>query len=326
VTHYQLHYAATDEAFRRLTRDGRQLDLGDFRTLLVQSGAIETGSSVDKDDEAGKVWREIADSQQFLPPTNVFVADGREGTSPPRRPGSLRFVCISDTHGRHLDLNGRLPAGDVLLHTGDFSMAGEMDEVVDFCTWFQSLPFKRKIVIAGNHDLTFDRSYNGDHGKSNTDADAVRQAFAGLCGGDDDSVVYLEDEEYCFQGIRIFGTPWQPEFGFWAFNLPRGEPLAEKWRGVPPGIDILLVHGPPLGRGDAVVPSMKRTGCADLLQAVQARIRPAYVVCGHVHEGAGVTFDGTTHFINASSLNEHYECIHPPLIFDVPIPSERLDG
>ena len=31
---------------------------------------------------------------------------------------------------------------------------------------------------------------------------------------------------------------------------------------------------------------------------------------------AKVTFDGTTHFVNASSMNEHYQCIHAPLVFE----------
>lgn len=33
------------------------------------------------------------------------------------------------------------------------------------------------------------------------------------------------------------------------------------------------------------------------------------------HPPAEVTFDGTTHFVNASSMNEHYQCIHAPLVF-----------
>merc|ERR1712014_436512 len=103
----------------------------------------------------------------------------------------------------------------------------------------------------------------------------------------------------------------------WAFNLPRGPELAAKWRAVPAGIDILLVHGPPLGRGDECLPLLNRTGCADLLAEVQGRIQPAFCVYGHVHEGAGVTFDGVTHFLNACSLNEKYECVHAPFVFDL---------
>jgi len=207
-------------------------------------------------------------------------------------------------------------------------MSGELKEVMDFGRWLRALPFSRKIVIAGNHDLTFDKTYGGHENRKGGNAPesgTVRAAFAEVCGADG-GVVYLEDEETNVRGIRIYGSPWQPEFGYWAFNLPRGLALAEKWKAVPSGIDILLVHGPSLGRGDACVPSMRRVGCADLLAEVQGRIRPSFFVCGHVHEGAGVTFDGTTHFINASSVNEHYDCVHAPLVFDVPIPSGVDEG
>jgi hypothetical protein len=34
--------------------------------------------------------------------------------------------------------------------------------------------------------------------------------------------IYLEDSSVTLFGIKIYGTPWQPEFWGWAFNLPRG--------------------------------------------------------------------------------------------------------
>jgi len=321
VADYKLNFAVCQEAFRRLDKKGLGgLDLDEFRALLEEADILQTGSSVHKDDEIGKLWREIEETQTFLPPSRVFVADARKGVAPPRPEDALRFVCISDTHGAHRQLSSRMPAGDVLLHAGDFSMAGGLEEVVDFGRWLSSLPYAHKIVIAGNHDLSFDKSYGGHHAKGgDTDAKAVRAAFAAACG-EGAGVVYLEDQEHTLEGIRIYGSPWQPEFGYWAFNLPRGAALAEKWGAIPEGIDILMVHGPALGRGDAVLPSLKHVGCADLLNEIQARIRPKFLVCGHMHEGAGVTFDGTTHFVNACSLDEQYDLVYMPLVFDFPIP------
>ena len=115
-------------------------------------------------------------------------------TIPPETPireDSVRFVCVSDTHNKTNRL--RVPPGDVLLHAGDFTMTGQMGEVEHFNTWlgmflagcwhfllgdwfeeaklrcvkeqlpntndyFSSgtLPHKHKIVIAGNHDISFD--------------------------------------------------------------------------------------------------------------------------------------------------------------------------
>ncbi|CAE6941889.1 Mpped1 [Symbiodinium sp. CCMP2592] len=314
VADYQLPLTASDEVYTRATREHPGgLDMLDFQSLLEKTSALSTGTSIEKDDEIGRLWRTVEPSQQFVEPSRVFVADGRTGSSPPLLQGHLRFVCLSDTHGQHRELSSRLPPGDVLLHAGDFSTDGSLEEVLDFAAWIRSLPYAHKLLIAGNHDLPMDKAYRG--GKAKQKASHVRAAFlAALAEGD--GVTYLEDSEVEIGGIRIYGTPWQPEFMDWAFNLPRHE-IGNKWKAVPTGVDVLLVHGPPLGRGDALLPSLRRRGCADLLTEVQDRIRPQFCVFGHIHEGAGVTCDGTTHFVNASSMNEHYQCIHAPLVFDI---------
>ncbi|CAJ1355241.1 unnamed protein product [Effrenium voratum] len=315
VADYQLPLMLADEVYTRAQQDKHGLDILDFESVLKVSGVLVTGTSIEKDDEMGKLWREIEPSQKFLAPHRVFIADGRSGTSMPQQPGHLRFVCLSDTHGQHRELSSRLPPGDVLLHGGDFSTDGSLEEVLDFSAWLRSLPYQHKVLIAGNHELTFDQSYTGGRVKSKeTD---VRSTFLASFT-ESDGVTYLEHEETVIRGVRIFGSPWQPEFLDWAFNAPR-HAMAEKWQAIPAGVHVLLVHGPPLGRGDALLPSLQRGGCADLLVEVQNRIQPQFCVFGHIHEGAGISFDGTTHFINASSLNEHYQCIHAPLVFDVPI-------
>ena len=50
--------------------------------------------------------------------------------------------------------------------------------------------------------------------------------------------------------MQVWGSPWQPEFCGWAFNLRRGEACAAKWRLIPTATDVLVTHGPPLGHGD----------------------------------------------------------------------------
>ena len=69
-------------------------------------------------------------------------------------------MCISDTHSRLDKMQFELPKGDVLIHAGDWSMAGSADEVKHFFDYMESLDdkFRYKCVIAGNHELTFDQS------------------------------------------------------------------------------------------------------------------------------------------------------------------------
>ena len=61
------------------------------------------------------------------------------------------------------------------------------------------------------------------------------------------ATIFLEDTETTVCGIRVYGSPWQPEFGGWAYNLPRGQALLDKWNMIPDGVDVLMTHGPPIG-------------------------------------------------------------------------------
>ena len=236
----------------------------------------------------------------------------------PKPEGVLRFVCVSDTHGR--EMNGALPEGDVLLHAGDFSMTGRPKEVASFVAWLKRQPHRRKIVIAGNHDLTLDlASYPQTHSRfghpEQFDAAACIRMLAEAEGVD-----YLCDSSVTVDGITVYGSPWQPAFGDWAFNLPRGEPCRERWRQIPTGADVVMTHGPALGHGD-LCSSGLRAGCIDLLHELQTRVRPRYHVAGHIHEGFGVTTDGTTTYMNASTCTQRYKADNPPLVFDVPLKS-----
>ena len=59
-----------------------------------------------------------------------------------------------------------IPDGDVLIHAGDFTRCGHLQEVKEFNTWLGTLPHKHKIVIAGNHELSFDQVFRDKMEKS----------------------------------------------------------------------------------------------------------------------------------------------------------------
>src|SRR5262249_23486566 len=63
----------------------------------------------------------------------------------------VRIVCMSDTHGREVEV----PDGDLLIHAGDFTMHGQLLEVVAFNKWLADLPHRYRVVIAGNHEIVF---------------------------------------------------------------------------------------------------------------------------------------------------------------------------
>ena len=65
----------------------------------------------------------------------------------------MRIVHLSDTHMLHRRLS--VPDGDVLVHSGDFTGAGTLDDYTDVFSWLDSMPHKHKLLVAGNHDSLF---------------------------------------------------------------------------------------------------------------------------------------------------------------------------
>lgn len=210
----------------------------------------------------------------------------------------MRIVAVADTHTFEADL-GPLPDGDVFVHAGDLVRRGTLGELAPVARWIAGLPHRHKIVVAGNHDWCFARER--------------REACALLPG-----VIYLEDEGCVIEGVRFWGSPWQPAFNDWAFNLPRGAPLAEKWACIPERLDVLVTHGPPAGFGDRAGMS-ERAGCDDLVAAVR-RTRPALHLFGHIHQDGGLWREGETCFANVTT----WECERAPTVLDYDAAARRV--
>ncbi|MCB9832584.1 MAG: metallophosphatase domain-containing protein [Planctomycetes bacterium] len=205
-----------------------------------------------------------------------------------------RIVCISDTHG-HLDALS-VPEGDVLIHAGDFCGRGDEGEIRRFLDRFRALSHRDKVLIAGNHDELFE-----------AEPERARDLVTGIH--------YLQDSGAEIAGLRFWGSPWQPAFFDWAFNLPRGPALAAKWALIPSGTDVLVTHGPPAGILDRVHDG-SHAGCADLLAAI-ARVRPRLHVFGHIHEDPGLLERAGTIHVNASSCDRRYRPLQAPITVDL---------
>ena len=208
----------------------------------------------------------------------------------------MKFVAISDTHGKHRKLV--LPAGDVLIHAGDITYKGKKDEVTDFLNWFSIQKFKYKIFIAGNHDFYFDQA-------------SMKEIENLVPPG----IFYLNDSGIEINGIQIWGSPVTPWFYNWAFNRHRGPEIRKHWELIPPGTDLLITHGPPYGFLD-VLPNEQHAGCQDLLRTVLT-LQPAFHVFGHIHDSFGMIRRSGINYVNASQVNEMYELAHRPVVFTI---------
>jgi Icc-related predicted phosphoesterase len=189
----------------------------------------------------------------------------------------LKVVIVSDTHGRHRRVE--VPDGDLLIHAGDFTAGGRWSDVDEIDDWLGGFSHDQKIVVAGNCD-----------GCCEGAADEVRSRLT--------HATYLMDEAVEFRGLTIWGSPWQPEFMNLAFNLPRGEALAERWAQMPDSVDILVTHGPPAGILDRTSRG-ERVG-DEALRRRADEVSPKLHAFGHVHESSGREDSGDTTFINAA--------------------------
>ncbi|MHA1820470.1 MAG: metallophosphatase domain-containing protein [Promethearchaeota archaeon] len=208
----------------------------------------------------------------------------------------MKIVCISDTHGFQEYI--KVPEGDILIIAGDISMEGKISEIKTFNDFLGQLNHKYKILIAGNHDFLFEED---------------RKLAEKLMS----NAIYLQDEMIEIEGVKIYGTPWCPEFGFmrWAFTLPRGAPLRNVWKDIPHDIDFLVSHGPPYEVLDYALYTRTHEGSVELKKIVE-KVKPKYHLFGHIHEAYGTFTENGINYINCSVLNEEYIPSFSPVVID----------
>lgn len=222
------------------------------------------------------------------------------------------ITCISDLHGHYPILQG----GDLLIVAGDCTSHDTTRDWTKFFGWFLKLPYKKRILIGGNHDNFLTQCANTEDAKE-----------LGLWSGEEYD--YLCDSGTEFEGLKIWGSPWTKKFQgmnpkCMAFTVEDDEELAEKWGKIPQDLDILVTHCPPYGIMDGVHkyisvskgPTQEHFGSTSLLKKT-LEIKPKLHVFGHIHESYGkseIEFpDKTRIFVNASHVNELYDPVNEPI-------------
>lgn len=215
----------------------------------------------------------------------------------------MKICVISDTHSHHRAL--QLPEADVLVHCGDFSTKGEFNGIANFCNWMGKLPYKHIVCISGNHELGMQRNA--------TKRSSIINLFK------ENNIIYLEDSYIIIDGIKFYGSPWQPNFYSWEFNLPRGEAIARKWNLIPDDTDILITHGPPYGILDEVIEPLQivNAGCEELLRRVNQLDNLKTHLFGHIHSGYGHKTINNKVFINASICDMDRNPTNKPIVFEL---------
>ncbi|KAL7931037.1 Metallo-dependent phosphatase-like protein [Trichoderma chlorosporum] len=177
-----------------------------------------------------------------------------------------------------------LPEADVVLHCGDLTKYGRPEELRKTFSMLRKLRAPLKLVIPGNHDLTLDERYyferiGGEVREHNEVMQFIKEA-------EEDGVKYLTEGTYTLDlangaRLRIFASPFTPQYGYWAFQYEAGEHSFD----IPAGVDIAMTHGPPLGVRD-LASRNQSAGCGNLFRSVQ-HAKPKIHCFGHIHEAWG---------------------------------------
>lgn len=226
----------------------------------------------------------------------------------------MKICAISDIHGNLV----KIEKCELLLICGDsipldFQRSNALSASwysEDFAEWVKTVPCDKVIIIAGNHDFWM---YNHDR-------DVIQKYFDEWF---DKKVIYLQDKEYIYNGIKIYGCPWCDGPKNWPFCPPMRYEynkikddyhlVYSNYKKIP-DCDILLTHQPPnvkcLGTSYFIDEDVKRNFGSQKLYDVIKEKKIKYNFCGHIHTGdhSGVMSDECdTIFYNVSLLNEQYE-------------------
>lgn len=223
----------------------------------------------------------------------------------------MKIWCISDTHCRHKELVLPDPNEiDMVIHAGDASNVRDFSfneaEMRDFLIWYNSLPYKYKIYVPGNHDTSVEQ---------------------GMFDFDEyPNIIVLNHKYISIEDIKIFGSPYTPSFGHgWAYNVSRTK-IDLKWKDIPKDTDIIITHGPPKGILDYTLNEgvvYTQCGCKALLNKVK-EVNPKLHIFGHIHNEKNVYNSGiyqekenSTKYCNASVNDLSYTVCNNGLIIEL---------
>jgi|HubBroStandDraft_5_1064220.scaffolds.fasta_scaffold11763_4 Icc-related predicted phosphoesterase len=210
------------------------------------------------------------------------------------------IVAISDTHEQHAQVV--VPDGDILIHAGDFTNLGKIGAIGHFASWLSAMPHKYKIVVPGNHDWAFQNEFRG------LAVNLLQQR----------GIIYLEDTGCRINNLQFYGSPHQPRFHDWAFNIDRNSlALAQKWDMIPEDTNILITHCPPYGILDDTIRAGSQ-GCELLAKRLPQLTNLKVHIFGHLHRDGGkmVERDGVK-FVNAAICTDYYKPDNLPVVVEV---------
>ena len=218
----------------------------------------------------------------------------------------MLITTISDTHGKHRQLDLSQYPADILIHAGDWTAGTDIAfvETEEFLDWLEDQPFNHILLIAGNHELTVER----------------HQEFFQELLLSYPKITYLQDSGITIDNIKFYGSPYSNEFCNWAF-MEYEQDLLAIWAKIPNDTQVLITHGPAYDCHDQVnnihgpddhVGSKSLTQRKQVLQdSLKAHIS------GHIHEAFGTSTSLGCTNVCASIVDEHYQLVNKPILLEI---------
>lgn len=186
----------------------------------------------------------------------------------------MKILHLSDTHGCHRRLR-ELPDADVIIHSGDFTMAGTQQEAIDFLNWFCDLSYPRKLFVCGNHDECL---------------------YGANIDGLDTNVYYLCNSGITINGVKFYGVPM-----FMSDCITDRQ--SKNYAGIPEDTDVLITHSPAYGILD--YDDGINYGSDELLTKISSLSLKAHLF-GHIHAQHGIKEINGVIFSNGAIMSSDY--------------------
>jgi len=149
------------------------------------------------------------------------------------------------------------------------------------------------LIASGNHDVTLDSDFYAQYGSYFHNQELQNSSKCQQLLEQSGSILYLRHQAAVIKleapggprtSFKVFGSPYSPAKGMWAFGYGPEE-ATTIWDKIPLDADVVITHTPPKYHCDESK-DRRAAGC-EVLRHMLWRIRPRMVVCGHVHEGRG---------------------------------------
>lgn len=205
----------------------------------------------------------------------------------------MKICVLSDTHGyqNKIKFNNEINI-DTIIHCGDFttSINQNKEDTIEFLNWFNDLPIKNKILIAGNHEEYLYELY-----LNNELEDFFKNNFK--------NIHFLQDSSVIIDGIKFYGTPWTLKYRHWFFMKKNEDELFQQFKNIDRDTNVLISHTPAEGILDYGFG--KILGSSSIKYQIENLKELKFHLFGHIHDSYGYRDLKNYTAINSAFLKNH---------------------